>query len=69
MTSSRFRSFISVYLSWVRRGNAGVYKATDDFVYDTLVGLFRSFKYRCRLHVVYTLTSAKNSRDRVVPSR
>ena len=30
MTSSQSLSFISVHLSWFRRGNAGVHKAIDD---------------------------------------
>ena len=49
MTSSRFLSFISAYLSWVRRGNAGMYKASGGSCMDSLFRLFCSF-----LDVAYT---------------
>ena len=73
-TSSQLLSFISVYLSWVHRGNAGMYKATYDscfmafvLVWCTVICLFWLAHF---LDVGYTLythgINAKRSRDRVV---
>lgn len=75
--TSQFLSFISVHLSWVRRRNAGMYKATDDpcFMVFTVV-VFTDHCLFCFPHlldVAYTLymhgINAKKSRDRVYPPR
>lgn len=64
VVTSQFHSFISVHLSWVRRRNVGMYKATDNpgfMVYAVVVFMelcfARTFFRRC-LHVVY----ARNQR-------
>lgn len=74
MTSSQLSSFISVYLSWVRRGNAGMYKASGGsrlvvFIVVQFIDLCL-FCFAYILDVAHTLythgTNAKKSHDRVI---
>ena len=74
--TSQFLSFISVHLSWVRRGKAGMYKATGNSCFMvSVVVAFIDLCLVCFAHfldVVYTLythgINAKKSRDRVILS-
>lgn len=72
-----FIPFISVHLSWVGRGNVGMYKVTDDlcFIVSNVVVFVDLCLFRVAhfLDVAYTLythgINAKKSHNPVVPFR